>query len=159
MILPCSSLASFFSSHPSHCFKKKPAAHGHGLNHQVIRQPGCPLGTRGFPSHDCSWFGFVNGTTSSNNRWVMSRDMSRWRAGVVNCCLRFVLLNNRQNYRMLEYGKLSVPMLIQNITFPKLYIITRRTKPLRGSFPLSIPWVHDKPIPQHIQHGFFIGTC
>jgi hypothetical protein len=40
--------------------KKKPAAHGHGLNHPVLWQLGCPLGTRSFPSHDCSWFGFVS---------------------------------------------------------------------------------------------------
>jgi len=24
-----------------------------------LRQLGYPSGTRGFPSHDCSWFGFV----------------------------------------------------------------------------------------------------
>ncbi len=38
---------------------KKPAAHRHRLNRPAIGQPGSPLGTRGFPSHKCSWFGFV----------------------------------------------------------------------------------------------------
>jgi hypothetical protein len=39
---------------------KKPAAHGHGLNYPVLWQLGCHLGIRGFPSLDCSWFGFFN---------------------------------------------------------------------------------------------------
>ena len=32
----------------------------------LLRQPGCPWGTRGFPSHDCSWFGFIATLLSRN---------------------------------------------------------------------------------------------
>lgn len=34
------------------------------------RQPDYPRGTRGFPSHDCSWFGVSSGSSS----WIRSRD-------------------------------------------------------------------------------------
>ncbi len=36
-----------------------------------LRQLGYPSGTRGFPSHDCSWFGFI-GIICVNSNPIMS---------------------------------------------------------------------------------------
>ena len=60
MLSPISSWISFLQKQkPDYRFDKATAIRFLQLTCN-FGNPAIPIGTRGFPSHDCSWFGFID---------------------------------------------------------------------------------------------------
>jgi len=93
----------------------------------LLRQPGYPRGTRGFPSHDCSWFGFIG-----NVELLLSfipdkaisvpkmRDFFNWLISKNNLCLEIILEGqdydvSRRKRRLFADSFVGEPSALNNL--------------------------------------------
>ena len=86
----------------------------------LLRQPGFPRGTRGFPSHDYSWFGFI-GNLSFTFRYLKKQLL---------CQCRIICFSNscRVDFiGLLIYRRSSSPFLFRHYSVASMVLGHRST--------------------------------